>query len=101
MTIKEIIAHHLAQGQSIDFTVSPNNECGDNKTERKINHMHGCGAMTGLIAEIESMKDSDGNYYIGYFTTWSDSFLHSYVKQKSNNVWMYTICLPNCDGKSI
>ncbi len=42
--------------------------------------MHGCDAMTGLIAEIESMKDSKGNYYIGFFTTWSDGFLRSYVK---------------------
>ncbi len=62
MAIEEVLVRHLAQGRSIDFTVSPNNEGDDNKTERKINHMHDCDAMTGLIAEIESMKDSDGNY---------------------------------------
>ena len=31
-------------------------------------------------------------------TTWSNSFLRSYVKQNMNNVWMYTITLPDPDG---
>ena len=32
--------------------------------------------------------------------TWSDSFLRSYVKQKYNNVWMYTITLPDPGGNA-
>ena len=32
--------------------------------------------------------------------TWSDSFLRLYVKQKYNNVWMYTITLPDPGGNA-
>ena len=48
------------------------------------------------------MGDTSGNYddvdfFNGWMTTWSDSFLRSYVKQKMNNVWMRTITLSDPD----
>ena len=52
------------------------------------------------------MGDTSGNHidvkiYYGRMTTWSDSFLRLYVKQKMNNVWMHTIALLDPDGNSI
>ena len=48
---------------------------------------------------LDTMKDTiDETDYptsYGWFTTCSDSFLRSYVKQKLNNVWMFTIILPD------
>ena len=51
------------------------------------------------------MGDTSGNHidvkiYYGRMTTWSDSFLRLYVKQKMNNVWMHTITLSDLDGNS-
>ena len=49
--------------------------------------------------------DTSGNHtdveiFYEWMTTWSDSFLMLYVKQKMNNVWMHTITLPDPDGNS-
>ena len=51
------------------------------------------------------MGDTSDNYtdveiFYGLMTTWSDSFLRSYVKQKMNNVWMCTITLPDPNNNS-
>ena len=32
--------------------------------------------------------------FLGYFTTWHDTFLRSYVKQRLNNVWLYIVTFP-------
>ncbi len=100
MKIEDIIAHHLAQGRSIEFTVTPSQRRRKGRG-RRYHHMHGCKAMHAIIKVIDELNGGNDDYYIGYFTTWSDSFLRSYVKQKFNNVWMYTITLPNPDGNSL
>ena len=51
--------------------------------------------MTELLDKMMELYTAGVEPYYAYITTWSDTFLRSYVKQKSNNVWMYTITLPN------
>ena len=51
------------------------------------------------------MGDTSENHidvetFYEWMTTWSDSFLRSYVKQKMNNAWMYIITLTDPDGNS-
>ena len=92
--IDDIISHHLALGRDIDFTRGPGISL--NRTK-----MHDTVAMWELLRELRSDDDNDSQIYYGYFTTWSDSFLRSYVKQKLNNVWMYTITLPNLEDNSL
>ena len=94
--IEDIILHHLALGRDIDFTKGPG-------ISLKRGKMHDTIAMQELLHEMISMNDEHGeeHTFYGYFTTWSDSFLRSYVKQKLNNVWMYTITLPNMEDNSL
>ena len=61
--------------------------------------MHGCQAMTELIDETTTAEELASDVYVMYITEWSDSFLRSYVKQRKNNVWMFTITLPNPSKK--
>ena len=49
--------------------------------------------MDELLDVMKDLVPVDEPTYYGWITTWSDSFLRSYVKQKLNNVWMYTITL--------
>ena len=96
MKIEDVIAQHMAQGRGFEFTESPPNDASDSVT-RIYHEIHGCVAMDDLIYTMKSMNSSSQPTYYGWFTTWSDSFLRSYVKQKLNNVWMYTITLPDPD----
>ena len=53
----------------------------------------------------EKNGDTSGNHtdveiFYGWMTTWSNSFLRSYVKQNMNNVWIHPITLPDPDGNS-
>lgn len=54
--------------------------------------------MDELLLLMNKLNNDGSNClsrsYHGYFTTWHDTFLRSYVKQKLNNVWMYVINLP-------
>ena len=93
MKIGDVIAQHMAQGRGFEFTETPSSDEGGVPT-RIYSGIHGCLAMTELINKMKEMCSSRPAFY-GWFTTWSDSFLRSYVKQKLNNVWMYTITLPD------
>ena len=94
MKIGDVIAQHMAQGRGFEFTETPSNNASGNAT-RLYTGIHGCLAMTELINAMKGMKNSERQAHYGWITTWSDSFLRSYVKQKLNNVWMYTITLPD------
>ena len=92
--ISDVIALHLAQGRGVQFTETPTVE--DDRTEVRIKtKIHGCEAMTELLAKMRTPDDVHKSTFFGYVTTWSDTFLRSYVKQKLNNVWMFTITLPD------
>ena len=58
--------------------------------------------MNELINSMKEINMSECPAHYGWITTWSDSFLRSYVKQKLNNVWMYTITVidPNHNATS-
>jgi hypothetical protein len=92
MRIGDIISHHLAMGRGFEFTETP--------TKRETYGIHGCKAMDELLDIMKDLDPVDEPTYYGWITTWSDSFLRSYVKQKLNNVWMYTITLPDPSRQS-
>ena len=96
MKIGNVIAHHMALGRGFKFTEIPPKNAHDS-ANRIYTGIHGCVAMSDLIYTLKSMDSSGRPTYYGWFATWSDSFLRSYVKQKLNNVWMYTITLPDPD----
>jgi hypothetical protein len=55
--------------------------------------------MDDLIAKMKQMGNTSGKYgdaemFYVWITTWSDSFLGSYAKQKMNNVYVHIITLP-------
>ena len=94
MKVEDVIAHHLALGRGLSFSQSPSLDNNSNPI-RNTYRIHGSEAMTKLL---EIMRDLDPNhalYFYGYLTTWSDAFLNNFVKQKLNNVWLYTITLPD------
>ena len=86
MKIFDVICHHLAMGRGFEFTESPS-ETDHGTTDRLSQGIHGCIATTELISQMKAMTHpvSQSHYY-SWITTWSDSFLPSYVKQKMNNV---------------
>ena len=91
MKIGDILTQHFADGRGFEFSETTT-------SNRITDGIHGCKAMDLLIAKMKTMGDTSGNYndvecFYGWMTTWSDSFLRSYVKQKMNNVWMHTITL--------
>ena len=92
MRMQEVLAQHLAQGRGIDFTKTPT-------TQRKVTGIHGCQAMSDLLREMGLEPGDCKSFYAG-FTTWSDTFLRSFVKQKENNVWMYTLTIPDPNGSA-
>ena len=51
--------------------------------------------MDELIDLMKEINPNNIPTFYGWITTWSDSFIRSYVKQKLNNVWMFTITLPD------
>ena len=101
MKLKDVLAHHLALGRRIQFTEAP---CAtaDSGVKRIYEGIHGCQAMDDLIDNMKGYPNdvTDQDIYYAWLTTWSDSFLRSYVKQKHNNVWMYTITLPDPSGNA-
>jgi len=105
MKIGDIISQHMAIGRGFLFTVSPSTSTDNdinNGQSRIYEGIHGCIAMSELIESMQNAnEDGTENSYYGWITTWSDSFLRSYVKQKLNNVWMYTITLPDPDQNSL
>ena len=57
--------------------------------------------MDDLLGNMKNYPNvEDVEIYYAWMLTWSDSFLRSYVKQKYNNVWMYTMNLPNSNGSA-
>ena len=101
MKISDVLKQHLALGRQIMYTESPSTNA-NNPGTRIYSGIHGCEATDDLIESMKAYPNSEkrGIHY-AWLTTWSDSFLCSYVKQKSNNVWMYTVILPNPDGNSV
>ena len=88
MQIYDIVSHHLTLGRGMEYTKTPSRE-------RLNTGIHGCLAMSELLQNMMGTSTSSPDDYYTYITTWSDTFLRSYVKQKLNNVWMYTITLPD------
>ena len=100
MKLKDVLAHHLALGRRIQYTEAP---CAtaDNGVERLYDGIHGCKAMDDLILNMKGNPNGTScEIYYAWMLTWSDSFIRSYVKQKDNNVWMYTITLPDPNGSA-
>lgn len=97
MRIGDIIAHHFGLGRTVQFTESPTD---DGSILRVRNGIHGCQAMNELLDSMKAFPSTRSEIFYCWLTTWSDSFLRSYVKQKQNNVWMYTITLPDPDGNN-
>ena len=99
MKLRDVIAHHLSLGRQIEFTDSP----GAIPFTRDNKHkgIHGCQSMKDLLDVMRLYPNSENKeIYYAWMLTWSDSFLCSYVKQKYNNVWMYTIALPDPGGNA-
>ena len=99
MKLRDVIAHHLSLGRQIEFTDSP----GAIPFTRDNKHkgIHGCQSMKDLLDVMRLYPNSENKeIYYAWMLTWSDSFLCSYVKQKYNNVWMYTITLPDPRGNA-
>jgi len=46
-----------------------------------------------LLDKMMELSTVGTERYYAYITTWLDTFLRSYAKQKLNDVWMYTIKL--------
>ena len=100
MKLKDIIAHHLSLGRRIEFTDSPSSIPSAARYRQK-KGIHGCQSMDDLLDDMRLYPNPDNkDIYYAWMLTWSDSFLRSYVKQKYNNVWMYTITLPDPSGNA-
>ena len=99
MELRHVIAHHLSLGRQIEFTDSPS--AIPSIRDNKYKGIHGCQSMKDLLDVMRSYPNSENKeIYYAWMLTWSDSFLRSYVKQKYNNVWMYTITLPDPGGNA-
>ena len=99
--LTDVISLHLAEGRDVEYTEIPHAETGRSELRLK-REIHGCQAMNDildLMKIFDEVMDTQPTYY-GYFTTWSDTFLRSYIKQKMNNVWLYIITLPGGEGIS-
>ena len=96
--IADVISMHMALQRSIEFTEIPFPEPELGRSETVIeDEIHGCLAMKELLELMKGMESNattNQPTYYGYFTTWHDAFLRSYMKQKLNNVWIYTLNLP-------
>ena len=100
MKLKDIIAHHLSLGRRIEFTDSPSSTHSSGR-DRLNKGIHGCQSMDELLDDMRLNPNTENKeIYYAWMLTWSDSFLRSYVKQKYNNVWMYTITLPDPSGNA-
>ena len=73
---------------------------------RNCDGLNGSKAVKRLVKKIRRQLIREGyskkkvsEISIGYFYTWSDSFLRCFVKQKDNSVWIMTItvCPPYSD----
>ena len=83
MILTDVLAHHLALGRRIQFSEEP---CAiaDDKVKRIYQGIHGCQAMDDLIDNMKGYPNAkERAIYYGWFTSWSDSFLRSYVKKSS------------------
>ena len=79
------------------------------KDKQNSNGLNGYQAVIDLVCDIiECMRkagytdDQIEKACLGYFYFWSDSFITSFVKQKDNSVWIFTvtICPPQKKDKS-
>ena len=99
MKLRDVIAHHLSLGRKIEFTDCPG--AIPSTRDKKYHGIHGCQSMKDLLDEMKKYPNSKKKeIYYAWMLTWSDSFLRSYVKQKYNNVWMFTITLPDPGGNA-
>ena len=88
----------MATSRSFEFTVTPHAEFNRNDQELRIRHeIHDAPAMDKLLDPMYELYEGEWDRcesFFGYFTTWHDAFLQSYVKQKMNNVWLYIVNFP-------
>ena len=82
MKIGDVIAQHMAQGRRFEFTETPPAMSGENPS-RIYTEIHGCLDMDKLIDLMKKMNPNDIPTFYGWITTWSDSFIRSYVKHCS------------------
>ena len=95
-TIGMMAAHHGGFSFAWDGITKTRNREG----------LNGSKAVKKLVKKIRRQLTEEGyskekvaEISIGYFYTWSDSFLRCFVKQKDNSVWIMTItfCPPYSD----
>ena len=93
--IKGILALYMALGRSIEFTVVPHPEFQRNERPLRImDKIHCSEAMDELLRLMQTVHETNTAMdasYLGFFTTWHDTFLRSDVKHRLNNVWLYII----------
>ena len=89
----------MVTARPFEVTVIPHAKFDRNNRELRIRHkIHGAPAMNKLLEVIYEMHEGEWDLcesFFGYFTTWHDAFLQSYVKQKMNNVWLYIVNIPD------
>ena len=93
--ITDVLSLHMATARSFEFTVIPHANFDRNDQEPRIRHaIHGAPAMDKLLKVMYELHEGEWDLcesFFGYFTTWHDTLLWSYVKQKMNNVWLYIV----------
>ena len=97
--ITDVLSLHMVTARPFEVTVIPHAKFDRNNRELRIRHkIHGAPAMNKLLEVIYEMHEGEWDLcesFFGYFTTWHDAFLQSYVKQKMNNVWLYIVNFPD------
>ena len=58
MTLKDVLAHHLALARRIQFTESPSG-VNDNEVGRVYDGIHGCQAMEELLHKMKGYPNAD------------------------------------------
>ena len=85
----------MALGCSIKLTVTPYQEFERNEQQMRMrDKIHGSEAIDELLALLKTLQETNpalAASFLGYFTTWHDTFLRWYVKQRLNTVWLYII----------
>ena len=93
ISLNEKLSHMLAQGVPMRYMEDVHGNV-DDKT------IHGTPAAKDLLKHMKSMNPTNIPTAYGYLTSWSDSFIGCWVKQKENSAWILTITVADPDGKA-
>ena len=96
ISINELINHQMAMGRNYTWAMEDG--------ERNWDGIYGSPAVSRLLERLKSrVRENGGDVNktcFGVIVPWSDGFVSNWVRQKDNNVWIFTatIC-PPANGK--